>query len=179
MLPGHGRGGVPSPQEGFLGSPSSLWSSVGGSQAYPTRCLGSREGGGWHLLVTARYVVVCTSPAALRAKHWNMPVSSGSSPLICRLPSARSWKRDSFSRRMRAASLYQAMSGGGTPARSQGHIRNGAAVAQGGWPESGSPLAWQGMATTFSISAVMCLSGSLTNCGGSAKGSPGTGRGLR
>lgn len=95
---------------------------------------GSRGDGGWHLLVTARYVVVCTSPAALRAKHWNMPVSSGSSPLICRLPSARSWKRESFSRTMRAASLYQAISGGGTPARAgatsdTGSRRHG----EGGW----------------------------------------------
>lgn len=31
------------------------------------------------------------------------------------------------------------------------------------------PRAWQGMSTTFSISAVMCLSGSLMNCGGSAE----------
>ena len=30
-----------------------------------------------------------------------------------------------------------------------------------------SPRAWQGMSTTFSISAVMCFSGSLMNCGGS------------
>src|SRR4029434_58028 len=32
-----------------------------------------------------------------------------------------------------------------------------------------SPLAWQGMSTTFSISALMCLSGSFTNIGCSAE----------
>ena len=62
--------------------------------------------------------------------------------------------------------------------KGRGHVRHGAGAARGGRLGSGSPLAWQGMASTFSISAVMCLSGSLVNCGGSAKGSPAIGRGL-
>lgn len=33
--------------------------------------------------------------------------------------------------------------------------------------EQRSPFAWQGISTTFSISAVMCFSGSFINCGGS------------
>lgn len=68
---------------------------------------------------------------------------------------------------------------GGDACKGQGQVKHGTVAAQGGWLGSGSPLAWQGMATTFSISAVMCLSGSLTNCGGSTKGSPTMGRGLR
>lgn len=58
--------------------------------------------------------------------------------------------------------------GGRYTCKGQGHVSHRAVVARGGRLVSGSPLAWQGMATTFSISAVMCLSGSLTNCGGSA-----------
>ena len=80
--------------------------------------LGGRDSGRTgkaNSLVTARYVEVCTSPAALRAKHWNMPVSSGTSPLICRPPSPRCRKRLSLPTSTTAESLYQVMEGGGTP----------------------------------------------------------------
>lgn len=68
------------------------------------------------VLVTARYVFVWISPAKLRAKHWNIPVSSGSSPFICRLPPTRTLYRGVFTGLMGTASLYHTISGWGTPA---------------------------------------------------------------
>lgn len=68
------------------------------------------------VLVTARYVFVWISPAKLRAKHWNIPVSSGSSPFICRLPPTKTLYRGVFTGLMGTASLYQTISGWGTPA---------------------------------------------------------------
>lgn len=110
-------------------------------------------------------MLVWTSPATFLAKHWNIPVSSGRSPLTCRLPPTRTRYRGIFTGSMGWASLYQTMSGWGTPATGRG-------VSQGHLTGSGrgrgiSPRAWQGMSTTFSISAVMCRSGSFMNCGGS------------
>lgn len=174
MLPE--RGGVPIPMRGFPKLPIEPSPGVPGT-SHPLPGLQRRRGlaptghgqvrGGLHL---ARRVagkalehagVVGDQPADLQAA-------------VCQ--------------ELEAGQLLQADEGsvlvpghlwGGNTCKSRGHVRNGAVGAQGGRVENGLPLAWQGMATTFSISAVMCLSGSLTNCGGSAKGSPAMSRGLR
>lgn len=59
---------------------------------------------------------VWISPARLRAKHWNIPVSSGRRPLICRLPPTNTLYLGIFTGLMGTASLYHTMSGCGVPA---------------------------------------------------------------
>lgn len=60
---------------------------------------------------------VWISPARLRAKHWNIPVSSGRRPLICRLPPTNTLYLGIFTGLMGTASLYHTMSGCGVPAQ--------------------------------------------------------------
>lgn len=72
-----------------------------------------------HSLVTARYVLVWTSPAEFLAKHWNIPVSSGRRPLTCRLPPTSTLYLGVFTGSMGKASLYHTMSGWGTPAEGE------------------------------------------------------------
>lgn len=125
------------------------------------------------VLVTARYVFVWISPAKLRAKHWNIPVSSGSSPFICRLPPTRTLYRGVFTGLMGTASLYHTISGWGTPAggsEEECYLTH-PHTQRTHRTHKDSPRAWHGMSTTFSISAVMCLSGSFTNWGCSAQSS--------
>lgn len=59
---------------------------------------------------------VWISPARLRAKHWNIPVSSGRRPLICRLPPTNTLYLGILTGLMGTASLYHTMSGCGVPA---------------------------------------------------------------
>lgn len=82
-----------------------------------SRHVGSSElGFQGNVLVTARYVFVWISPARLRAKHWNIPVSSGRRPLIWRLPPTNTLYLGIFTGLMGTASLYHTMSGCGVPA---------------------------------------------------------------
>lgn len=132
-----------------------------------------------HSLVTARYVLVWTSPAEFLAKHWNIPVSSGRRPLTCRLPPTSTLYLGILTGSMGKASLYHTMSGWGTPAEGllaashtfpsvQNNLNTKLLESTRKWTiHTHTPRAWQGISTTFSISAVMCFSGSFINCGGS------------
>lgn len=129
---------------------------------------------------------VWISPARLRAKHWNIPVSSGRRPLICRLPPTNTLYLGIFTGLMGTASLYHTMSGCGVPAQegedyfffsppchcdpfvpfmlfALSHMQQHTGKKKK--KKKHSPRAWQGISTTFSISALMWVGGSLRNTG--------------